>query len=329
VDVKIEDAPPPPTPRAQLMPGSWSPQTHVRFSDFEVPISAGRWIAVDREIQLPDALAEDQRTAETQLFTSTAAQPRVSLLPTPVQQIPSIKQSFTPTYLPPTSYGCLFAPASFKSARHDKSTQTGSDMTAKKMEALEEMMKQLMVANEKRDAAMEILLARTAPQAFQRADEEQEPKRTIFEQLEEERLQKLLAIEAERKEKYEAAGFRYNPTLPSGREEQLRTPEEEQQEHRAEHVKMSQIGPSGKKNRVAAPPWCAWAARGPREKREHAETRVRTVGKQKCNAHSVATQAHAGWLKATYSRKMTDSTADVGAVTGSTETAPARAGHRK
>jgi hypothetical protein len=286
VDVKIEDAPPPPTPRAQLIPGSCSPQTHLRFGDFEVPIPAGRWIAVDREIQLPDALAEDQhtaikqlststaaqprvpagrwipvdreiqlpdasaedqRTAETQLFTSTAAQPRVSLPPTPVQQIPSVKQSFTPTYLPPTSYGSLFAPASFKSARHDKSMQTGPDMTAKKMEALEEMMKQLMVANEKRDTAMDILLARNAPQAFQHADEEQERKRAIFEQLEEERLQKLLAIEAELKEKYEAAGFQYNPTSPSGREEQLRTTEEQQQEHRAEHVKMSQIGPSGKK----------------------------------------------------------------------------------
>jgi hypothetical protein len=41
--------------------------------------------------------------------------------------------------------------------------------------------------------------------------------------------------------------------------------------------------------------------------------RVRTVGKQKCNAHNVATHAHAEWPKATYSRKMTDSTADVGA----------------
>jgi hypothetical protein len=43
--------------------------------------------------------------------------------------------------------------------------------------------------------------------------------------------------------------------------------------------------------------------------------RVRTVGKRKCNAHSVATDAHAGWPKATYSRKMTDTTADVGAHT--------------
>jgi hypothetical protein len=59
----------------------------------------------------------------------------------------------------------------------------------------------------------------------------------------------------------------------------------------------------------------AWAAHGPRQKREHAEMRVRTVGKQKCNAHSVATHAHAGWPKATYSRKITDSTADVGAHT--------------
>jgi hypothetical protein len=79
----------------------------------------------------------------------------------------------------------------------------------------------------------------------------------------------------------------------------------------------------------AALPWCASAARGPREKLGHAEMRVRTVGKQKCNAHSMATHAHAGWPKATYSRKMTDSTADVGAVTGSTETAPPRAGHQR
>jgi hypothetical protein len=65
----------------------------------------------------------------------------------------------------------------------------------------------------------------------------------------------------------------------------------------------------------AAPAWCARAARGPLEKREHAEIRVRTVGKQKYNAHSVATHAHAGWPKATYSRKITDSMADVGAHT--------------
>jgi hypothetical protein len=70
---------------------------------------------------------------------------------------------------------------------------------------------------------------------------------------------------------------------------------------------------SGKKNCVATQP--RRGVRGPRQKREHAEMRVRTVGKQKCNAHSVATHAHAGWSKATYSRKITDSTADVGAHT--------------
>jgi hypothetical protein len=31
----------------------------------------------------------------------------------------------------------------------------------------------------------------------------------------------------------------------------------------------------------AAPVWCAWVARGPRQKREHGEIRVRTVGKHK------------------------------------------------
>jgi hypothetical protein len=56
---------------------------------------------------------------------------------------------------------------------------------------------------------------------------------------------------------------------------------------------------------------------------------VRSVGKLKRNTHSVATDAYAGWSKATYSEKMTDSTADMGAVTESTETAPARAGHQR
>jgi hypothetical protein len=70
---------------------------------------------------------------------------------------------------------------------------------------------------------------------------------------------------------------------------------------------------SGKKNRVATQP--QHGVRGPRPKCEHAEMRVRTVGKQKCIAPSVATHAHAGWPKATYSRKITDSSADVGAHT--------------
>jgi hypothetical protein len=94
---------------------------------------------------------------------------------------------------------------------------------------------------------------------------------------------------------------------------------------------LTSAAPSGKKNRVATQPrrGVRWPRVGSREKLGHAEIRVRTVGKQKCNAHSVATHAHAGWPKATYSRKMTDSTADVGSVTGSTETAPPRAGHQR
>jgi hypothetical protein len=70
------------------------------------------------------------------------------------------------------------------------------------------------------------------------------------------------------------------------------------------------------------------ALRGVRGERGNAEGRGRSEGTPNCNAHSVATDVHPGWPKATYSRKMTDSTADVGAVTGSTETAPPRAGHQ-
>jgi hypothetical protein len=264
-DIKVEDAPKPITPHH--IPGSWIPSRIVHFGEFKTEIPSPRRQAVDNEIDLPDAPEEElpsneidlpdapgeRRRAEAeQLFYSEGAQLRVSLPPTPEdRKNDSTKHSFTPTYPPPTTYGSSLPTGRFNAARYvttkgnyrHKSTQTEDDMTAKKMEALEDMMKQMMIANDKRDAAMQILLARTAPQASQPADAEQERKRAIFEQLEEERLQKLSALEAELKDKYEAAGFAYEQTSPSSpSEHQGHTPGVVRQEPRAEHVKISQIG---------------------------------------------------------------------------------------
>jgi hypothetical protein len=264
-DIKVEDAPLPIT--HHHIPGSWTPSRTIHFGEFKTEIPSPRRQAADNEIDLPDAPEEAQpsneidlpdapggqhRTEEEQLFYSEGVQPRVSLPPTPVDRGNNpVRHSFTPTYPPPATYGS-FLPKSLlnvgsyvttKVGRYcHKSTQTDDEMTARKIDALEDMLKQMMLANEKRDAAMDILLARIAPQASQPADTEQERKRAIFEQLEEERLQKLSALEAELKDKYEAAGFAYDQTSPSEHQAHSSAPEAGRQEPRAEHVKVSQIG---------------------------------------------------------------------------------------
>jgi hypothetical protein len=110
-------------------------------------------------------------------------------------------------------------------------------MTSKKIDALEEMMKQMMIANEKRDAALDNLcdtLTKTAARA--RDDNTEQDKRdAIFRQLEEERLLK----EAELKAKYAAAGFEYNTpqgTNNSDGDHNSRTND------KSEHVKIEQVG---------------------------------------------------------------------------------------
>jgi hypothetical protein len=280
-DIKVEDAPKPIT--SHHISGSWIPSRTIHFEEFKSKIPSPRQQLVDKEIDLPDAPGEGQpsndidlpdapggqcRTEEEQLFYSEGAQLRVSLPATPVDYKPTrARQSFTPTYPPPTSYGSLFAPISGNKPTRpglvNKSTQTKPDMTSKKIEALEEMLKQ-MIANDKRDAqnarrdaALAILLARTAPRAATAADDEREPSDTIFQQLGEERIQKLAAVEDELREKYEAAGFNYRrlkepPTMsgyrekghePSYRQSEMENPQPDyNHDAKPEHVKVEQVG---------------------------------------------------------------------------------------
>jgi hypothetical protein len=245
-DIKVEDAPKPITPHH--IPGSWIPSRPIHFGEFKREIPSPQRQHVDNKIELPDAPEVAQssneidlpdapdgqrRTEEEQLFHSEGARPRVSLPPTPVDHKPTqTRRSFTPTYPPPTSYGARFTPRVL-----DKSTQTIEDMTAKKIDALEEMMKQMMIANEKRDAALDNLfdtLTKTAARARD-DDTEQDKRDAIFRQLEEERLLK----EAELKAKYAAAGFEYNTpqgTNNSDGDHNSRTND------RSEHVKIEQVG---------------------------------------------------------------------------------------
>jgi plasmid maintenance system killer protein len=259
-DIRIEDAPALSTPHR--IPGSWTPPTHILFGDVHMAIPPIRQPAVDKEIALPDAPADSHRRAEEQLFYSEDAKPRISLPPTPAEQKPvsgqtppQPRQPFTTDYPPPATYGTFFQAGPSEAGRYDttsagryrhRSTQTDKEMMAKKMENLEEMMKQLMASNEKRDTILDLLLARmpvtTAPRS---EDLEQAQKDALFQQLEEERIQSLAAVEAELKMKYEAAGFEYDQ--PPNRTQ--RTNRHEAPEHtytdrdaRTEHVKVSQIG---------------------------------------------------------------------------------------
>jgi hypothetical protein len=182
-DIKVEDAPPIRTPHH--IPGSWVPSRTIQFGEFKTKIPSPRRQPVYNEIELldapeaaqpsdeinlPDAPEVQRRKQQQQLFYSGGVQPRVSLPPTPVDHKPTqTRQSFTPTYPPPTSYGTLFT----RSLR-DKSTQTIEDMTAKKIEALEEMLKQMMIANEKRDAALDNLFDHLTKTATRARDEDTE-----------------------------------------------------------------------------------------------------------------------------------------------------------
>jgi hypothetical protein len=234
-DSKVEDAPKPITPHH--IPGSWIPSRTIHFGEFKGEIPLPRRQPVYKEIDLPDALGEAQpsneidlpdapegqrRTEEEQLFYSEGAQPRVSLPPTPEdRENNSTRHSFTPTYPQPATYGSflptgLFNVGSYATTKIDyyrhKSTQTEDKMTAKKLETLEEMMKHMMLANEKRDARLDMLLAQlTAASAPEEAEQTQRD--AVFRQLEEERVQTLAAAEAELKAKYEATGFEYGPQV--------------------------------------------------------------------------------------------------------------------
>jgi hypothetical protein len=218
-DIKIEDAPPALPP--QSIPGAWSPPIHIKFGEFGVDIPGKHSLAVDRELKLPDATPEnDQYKQEVLFYDSKGEPPRLSLPPTPIPQKPivvpdpeqkarhPIRRPFTPTYPPPASYGSWFAPAipdasqentQVDERQQDKATQTDDDMTSKKVEALEELMKQLIVANdqmnkanEKRDETLTAILARLSNpgeyRAEQPGDAEKARKEAILRQLEEERL---------------------------------------------------------------------------------------------------------------------------------------------
>jgi hypothetical protein len=278
LDVKIEDAPQ--TPPPHRIPGAWSPSTHIKFGEFGVDIPVVYRPVADDDIDIPDAPLEENRyKREVQLFDSKGEPPRVSLPPTPIQQkpitVPKVvtepaqqgqkgylsRPSFTPKYPPPASYGAWLAPSSQDAAQQNstsvrryqsKATQTDTDMTSKKIEALEEIMKQLILANdqmskanEKRDDTLAAILTRLSTPADATAappgDAEKAHREATLRQLEKERAE----FDAELKARYEAVGCEYPDRKDSYGQERVdyEHPRREYgQDWRSEHVKVEQVG---------------------------------------------------------------------------------------
>jgi hypothetical protein len=127
----------------------------------------------------------------------------------------------------------------------NKGTQTESDLTANKVEALEELMKPLILANDqmskankRRDEILAAILSRL-PTSAEPADDEKARRDVVVQQLEAEREE----LEAELNAKYEAAGITYTERKDNHRQAEHDHPQREQnQDGKPENVKIEQVG---------------------------------------------------------------------------------------
>jgi hypothetical protein len=304
LDIKLEDAPRTPSPHR--IPGAWSSTTHIKFGEFGADITVVyRPVADDDDdIDIPDAPPEESRyKREVQLFDSKGAPPWVSLPPTPIQQRPitvpkvvevgaqknrrasqvghhSRRHILPPHHTGPGARAPLLpeaAPNSSISARQyrSKATQTDTDMTSKKIEALEEIMKQLILGNEiaqkereakekadheyreKQQSVMEGILEGLQRGLVAPEDKTREARRQA---LEAKRQQKLAAVEEELHAEFEEVGLDHEASVSAtdvqreyeevrDREQPLRdryTTEKREygtvQEWKSENVKVEQVG---------------------------------------------------------------------------------------